>query len=201
MIFWIFYIHVKKQWEIITQAYPWHFIGFLILAMLIPKSYELSNIYWIGRISMDLVMPVLVGLLFVYCGFFLEKVEPNWFAGIRTPWTLSSPAVWKKTHILGGKLFKLAGIVSCAGSLVTHKPYKIPGQRYQYTRGEVIVGKAIECIYENNVLKPVGKVPFREGERIRVMVEKKLPFEPIQLKKKPSSARIGSLKDESWTSS
>jgi predicted DNA-binding antitoxin AbrB/MazE fold protein len=63
------------------------------------------------------------------------------------------------------------------------------------------MGKAIECIYENNVLKPVGKVPFREGERIRVMVEKKLPFEPIQLKKKTSSARISSLKDEAWTSS
>jgi predicted DNA-binding antitoxin AbrB/MazE fold protein len=61
------------------------------------------------------------------------------------------------------------------------------------------MGKAIECIYENNVLKPVGKVPFREGERIRVMVEKKLPFEPIQLKKRSSSARISSLKDEAWT--
>jgi len=63
------------------------------------------------------------------------------------------------------------------------------------------MGKAIECIYENNVLKPVGKVPFREGERIRVMVEKKLPFEPIQLKKRSSSARISSLKDEAGTSS
>ncbi|MFA5269489.1 MAG: antitoxin family protein [Methanoregula sp.] len=63
------------------------------------------------------------------------------------------------------------------------------------------MGKAIECIYENNVLKPVGKVPFREGERIRVMIEKKLPFEPIQLKKRSSSARISSLKDETWTSS
>ena len=48
-----FYPHIKKQWEIITREYPWHFIGFLILAMLIPKFYQLSNIYWIGRISMD----------------------------------------------------------------------------------------------------------------------------------------------------
>jgi uncharacterized membrane protein len=68
-------------------------------------------------ISMNLVMPVLIGLLFLYAGFFLEKVEPNWFAGIRTPWALSSTAVWKKTHQLGGKLFKIAGIISCAGAL------------------------------------------------------------------------------------
>jgi len=48
-----FYSRMKNQWRIITQAYPWHFIGFLILAMLIPKFYDLSNVYWIGRISMD----------------------------------------------------------------------------------------------------------------------------------------------------
>jgi len=63
------------------------------------------------------------------------------------------------------------------------------------------MGKAIECIYEDNVLKPVGKVPFREGERIRVTIEKTLTFEPIRLKKKPVSGRISALRDESWTSS
>lgn len=67
-------------------------------------------------------------------------------------------------------------------------------------RGEMM-GKAIECIYEDNVLKPVGKIQLREGERIRVTIEKKLPFEPIQLKNKPSSGRISALKDESWISS
>jgi predicted DNA-binding antitoxin AbrB/MazE fold protein len=63
------------------------------------------------------------------------------------------------------------------------------------------MGKAIECIYENNVLKPVGKVLLKEGERIRVTIERKLPFEPINLKKKPSSEQISALRDESWTSS
>ena len=61
--------------------------------------------------------------------------------------------------------------------------------------------KAIECIYEDNVLKPVGKIQLREGERIRVTIEKKLSFEPIRLKKKITSDRIGTLRDESWTSS
>jgi predicted DNA-binding antitoxin AbrB/MazE fold protein len=63
------------------------------------------------------------------------------------------------------------------------------------------MGKAIECIYEDNVLKPVGKIRLREGERIRVTIEKKLSFEPIQLKKKLTSERISALKDDSWTSS
>jgi predicted DNA-binding antitoxin AbrB/MazE fold protein len=81
-----------------------------------------------------------------------------------------------------------------------HKPYNNSRPIFHYKRGE-LMGKAIECIYENNVLKPVGKVQLREGERIRVTIEKKLPFEPIQLKKKPSSGRISALRDESWISS
>ena len=28
----------------------------------------------------------------------LDSIEPNWFVGIRTPWTLSSAASWKQTH-------------------------------------------------------------------------------------------------------
>ena len=63
------------------------------------------------------------------------------------------------------------------------------------------MGKAIECIYENNVLKPVGTIKLREGERIKVTIEKKLSFEPIRLKNKLPSERIGTLRDESWTSS
>ena len=63
------------------------------------------------------------------------------------------------------------------------------------------MGRAIECIYENNVLKPVGKIPLRERERIRMTLEKKLSFEPIRFKKKLPSERIGALRDESWISS
>ncbi len=63
------------------------------------------------------------------------------------------------------------------------------------------MGKAIECIYEDNVLKPISKIQLREGERIRVTIERKLNFEPIQLKMKLTSERISALRDDSWTSS
>jgi uncharacterized membrane protein len=64
------------------------------------------------RISFNLTMPVLMGGLFIYLGYFLGKAKRNWFIGIRTPWTLSSDAVWDKTHRLGGELFKAVGVVS-----------------------------------------------------------------------------------------
>jgi hypothetical protein len=43
----------------------------------------------------------------------------------------------------------------------------------------------------------VGKISLREGERIRVTLVKKLSFEPIRLKKKITSDRIETLRDES----
>lgn len=48
-----FYTRIRAQWQIITSVYPWHFIGFLILAGIIPQIYILSNLFWIGRISTD----------------------------------------------------------------------------------------------------------------------------------------------------
>lgn len=39
----------------------------------------------------------------------------NWFIGIRTPWTLSNEKVWDKTHKVGGKMFKIAGVIALFG--------------------------------------------------------------------------------------
>ncbi|MEN6611618.1 MAG: antitoxin family protein [Methanoregulaceae archaeon] len=62
------------------------------------------------------------------------------------------------------------------------------------------MSKVIECIYENNMLKPLGEVQLREGERIRVRIEQTLSFEPIKLKKKITSDQVDAIRDESWTS-
>jgi uncharacterized membrane protein len=56
--------------------------------------------------------------IFIYaCGVLLGKARRNYFIGIRTPWTLSSDTVWAKTHVLGGVLFKLSGVISVLGIL------------------------------------------------------------------------------------
>ncbi len=41
----------------------------------------------------------------------------NWFAGVRTPWTLSSERSWRKTNWVGGWLFVLVGVGFIAGAL------------------------------------------------------------------------------------
>jgi uncharacterized membrane protein len=67
-------------------------------------------------VQVDRLLPLGVGLLFAFLGNYLTRIEPNWFIGIRTPWTLSSDAVWRKTHRTGGWLFVIGGIVIAAGA-------------------------------------------------------------------------------------
>jgi uncharacterized membrane protein len=49
-------------------------------------------------------IPVSLLLLLAVIGNYLSNLRPNYFAGIRTPWTLESPATWRATHRLGGRL-------------------------------------------------------------------------------------------------
>lgn len=49
--------------------------------------------------------------------FGLPLFRSNWFMGIRTPWTLSSDAVWRKTHRLGGYLMVGVGLLLIAAGL------------------------------------------------------------------------------------
>lgn len=53
----------------------------------------------------------LIGLLFVFLGNVMYSLKPNYFAGIRVPWTLDSDDNWKATH-------RVAGIVWFAGGLL-----------------------------------------------------------------------------------
>ena len=41
----------------------------------------------------------------------MQAVKPNYFIGIRTPWTLESETVWRKTHLVGGRLYFVAGLM------------------------------------------------------------------------------------------
>ncbi len=59
-----------------------------------------------------------VGALYYYVGVLSAHAERNWFVGIRTPWTISSDEVWKRTHDRAAPLFKFAGVVAALGALV-----------------------------------------------------------------------------------
>lgn len=95
----------------------WLLVNAILVFMLL--AHVLIVVNGLGySVQIDRLLPVGIGLLFVFLGNYLTRVEPNWFVGIRTPWTLSSDTVWRKTHRTGGWLFVLAGLgVVVAGAL------------------------------------------------------------------------------------
>ena len=56
-----------------------------------------------------------IALLFAAAAVLLEHSRRNYFIGIRTPWTLSSDKIWKRTHLLGSKLFYFCAVWAFAG--------------------------------------------------------------------------------------
>lgn len=50
------------------------------------------------------------GLLFAVIGNYLPNLKPNYFAGLRLPWTLENTDNWRKTHALAGKLWFAGGL-------------------------------------------------------------------------------------------
>jgi len=60
-----------------------------------------------------------VGLLFCFMGNYMHNIKPNYFAGFRLPWTLGNEDNWRKTHLLGGKLFFAGGLLIVAVCLLT----------------------------------------------------------------------------------
>ena len=94
-----------------------YFDGFTVLMIAFLFYIYLLTVFWnIGiRFNMIQFMIPILGILFYYCGILVENAKRNWFIGIKTPWTLSSEAVWDRTHKIGGKLLKIAGMIAIFG--------------------------------------------------------------------------------------
>jgi len=95
----------------------WLLINGILIFMGVAYLAVLGNA--IGApVPIQRVMPVALGFLFIIIGNYLGRVQPNWFLGIRTPWTLSSDTVWRKTHRLGAWVFVLAGLLFMASAFM-----------------------------------------------------------------------------------
>ncbi len=73
---------------------------------------------WIGmgsRIQMVQWLVPAYAALCTCCGWMVGQAKPNWFIGLRTPWTLSDERVWNQTHALGRKMFYLAAAATLPG--------------------------------------------------------------------------------------
>ena len=63
------------------------------------------------EVRMELLMPIVFGMVFVIVGNYMPKCKQNYTIGIKIPWTLNSEENWNKTHRFAGWLWTVCGIV------------------------------------------------------------------------------------------
>lgn len=59
----------------------------------------------------ELLMPALLGVMFVFIGNYLPKIKQNNTLGIKVSWALNNEENWNKTHRLGGKVWVIGGLI------------------------------------------------------------------------------------------
>lgn len=73
--------------------------AFFVVIFCAQLFVALGHAVPVGRIAVSACL-----LLFAILGNYSAALRPNYFVGIRTPWTLESPDTWRATHRLGGRL-------------------------------------------------------------------------------------------------
>jgi uncharacterized membrane protein len=82
--------------------------GFYVMMLLSIRGYRADVGVW---------APFLVGALLVLIGNVMGNLRPNWFVGVRTPWTLSSEVSWTRTHRAARWVLIALGVQLMAASL------------------------------------------------------------------------------------
>lgn len=63
------------------------------------------------NVRVEVILPVLVGLVLTIVGNYLPKCKQNYTIGIKIAWTLNSEENWNRTHRFAGRLWTVCGIL------------------------------------------------------------------------------------------
>lgn len=121
----------ERQYWILGYAIQLFFLLFFAITILPNYGYEFN-------FSQLFMLPM--AMLFITIGVLLPSFKRNFFVGIRTPWTLANDNVWKKTHVLGGKMFFMAGF-----ALLVSLPF--PNAIFFVLIAGIIISAAVPIIY------------------------------------------------------
>jgi uncharacterized membrane protein len=104
----------KANYAKFQGMYDWLVI--LVIAFMLAIHVVIILAATGSPIEMHKVMMPSVGIFIAALGFLLPRVHPNWFVGIRTPWTLTSDLSWERTHRIAGPLFIALGVLIVAST-------------------------------------------------------------------------------------
>ena len=90
------------------KYYQLKFILVLIMSMLALFILYIAKNQSVSNPNLNLAF---VGIFVLALGNYFKVVQPNYFIGIRTPWTLENNEVWKLTHFFASKLWFVGGLL------------------------------------------------------------------------------------------
>lgn len=100
--------HVRAYYAIRFRIHIYLAVFTSLIIYLVSAGRELFLEKWVF---------VGVGVLIVFIGFYLRRLEPNNFVGVRTPWTLKDVGIWRETHRVAGLLWIFVGIGIIVGGI------------------------------------------------------------------------------------
>jgi uncharacterized membrane protein len=109
-------IDPKKRIEIMGRKY--YQLKFILVLLMSTLAVAILHITVNQSTSSPNLIYALVGILIVVMGNYFKVIQPNYFLGIRTPWTLENKEVWKSTHNFASKLWFIGGLLIIIGGII-----------------------------------------------------------------------------------
>ena len=102
------------------------FIRLIIISILVVMYFAIVATALGYTVSIPQICSLSIGLVFIFLGNVMPKVQSNWFVGVRTPWTLQSEHSWFMTHRLAGWIMTIGGLLLVISSFFL-KPQWLAG--------------------------------------------------------------------------
>ncbi len=109
-------IDPKKRIDLMGGKY--YQLKFIIVLLMSLLSLFILYLTKNKSISNPNLIFALIGILIVVMGNYFKVIQPNYFLGIRTPWTLENKEVWKSTHTFASKLWFIGGLLIIIGGII-----------------------------------------------------------------------------------
>jgi uncharacterized membrane protein len=123
-------------------------IGLVVIVFIAILNFIIIQSAAANTLLMKKALVPVMGIMFAFLGNYMYNLKPNYFAGLRLPWTLSSETNWKMTHQLVGKLWFWGGLVIALVSILL--PYK--AGMYVFISVMAVI-TIIPCVYSYNLYK------------------------------------------------
>lgn len=111
-------IDPKKSAGVSVETHKAIAIVVVLFISLISTGIVLSMSKTSGNFGIQKIVLPAVGLLITVIGYFMRSIKPNYFIGLRLPWTLEDEENWAVTHQLAAKLWIPAGLLMAVSAIV-----------------------------------------------------------------------------------